>query len=81
MSSEKRKFTRIPLHFPITLTLDNGTVLEIPEFINISIGGCLLPKTSMIAQSATCHISILLGADPEGNERIEADGEIVRQGD
>lgn len=81
MSSEKRKFTRIPLHFPVTLTLDDGSVHEVEEFINISVGGSLLPKTPELSNSSTCKIVIKLGDDPDSDLKIEASGDIVRFGE
>lgn len=78
MPPEKRKFSRIPLQFPVTLTLDNGSVFEIEEFINISVGGCLIPSTKEIVQTAACSITIVLGDDPLTAPKIEARGEIVR---
>jgi len=73
----KRRFSRIPLHFPATLIVANTEVYDIHELTNLSIGGCLVPLDEDIIEGTCCTITIRL-AGGLGNTPVNVAGEVVR---
>ncbi len=59
MSSENRRFTRIPFHVNAELTV-NHVYYTVDKISNLGIGGCLLPITADLAPGGVCHLKIVL---------------------
>ncbi len=81
MASEKRKFTRIPLPFELTLILEDGSSHKVNHFDNVSVGGCLVSLQPEYADHTTCTVKIELGQDQEQEPTILAHGNIIRHND
>lgn len=78
MKKDKRRFTRVP--FKVAAKLEAGTVFEVNEIFNLSVGGCLLPVRAVLESGTACIVTIMLsGVSSEMNVRV--DGEIVRCGE
>ncbi len=76
MSSERRRFSRIPFRVKAEITVDDA-FYSAEDIENLSVGGCLLPITADIKPGTGCHVRILLtGTSSELIIRI--DGEISR---
>jgi len=76
MTSEKRRFTRIPFKVSVEITI-NEVLYTAGEVSNLSIGGCLLPITADLEPGTACHVKIMLsGTSSEMSVRIE--GEVKR---
>ena len=57
MSSENRRFTRIPFHVNAEITAHNVSY-AVDKISNLSIGGCLLPMTAGLAPGTVCRLKI-----------------------
>ncbi len=76
MSSERRRFSRIPFRVKAEITVDDA-FYSAEDIENLSVGGCLLPITADIKPGTGCHVRILLtGTSSELIIRI--DGEVSR---
>ncbi len=79
MENQKRRFTRVPFKVAAKLEAGGGR-FEVDEIFNLSVGGCLLPVTAILAPGTECCVTIMLsGVSSEMN--VQADGEIVRSCD
>jgi hypothetical protein len=78
MSSERRRFTRIPFEIGVNLKL-NDRVYTSDSIINLSVGGCVLPLTvENVQPGMSCRIIIPMGIDEEGL-KVNVEGEVIRQ--
>ena len=77
MDSNKRRFTRVNIHFPARFSLSNGSTYQISTFENLSIGGCLFQSPAAPAVGETCSIAIELDSTAMAT-MIEIEGVIVR---
>ena len=76
MSSEKRRFTRVPFMVKATLTVDEQRYTT-DRLDNLSVGGCLLPLEDEFRSGATCQLQIWMdGTGSDLNINVEA--EVVR---
>lgn len=79
MEPEKRKFSRIPLPFELTLIFEDGSHHKVNHFDNVSVGGCLISMQAEYAHHKTCSVKIELGQDQKQAPTILAHGNIIRQ--
>ena len=76
MSTEKRRFSRIPFKVKAEITVDN-VVYPASEIKNLSIGGGFFPIDADLVSGADCHVKIILnGASSELS--INVSGQILR---
>lgn len=75
MDQEKRKRTRVPVHFDVTVSLP-GEVIRI-ELINISLTGILCSSSPLFRKDAACRVVISLSDD----FKITVDSKILRIGE
>ncbi len=76
MSSERRRFSRIPFRVKAEMTADDA-FYSVDSIDSLSVGGCLLPIKADIKLGTGCNVRILLtGTSSELVIRI--DGEINR---
>ncbi len=76
MLENKRRFSRVSFNVPLTFKID-AVEYKIPQFYNLSVGGCLLPIAHEIPSGKPCGIIIGLGGEESGLE-VYVEGEIVR---
>ena len=78
MSSERRRFTRIPFDVGVHLNVDRQ-LYTADSIINLSVGGCVVPVTVHGVQPGMpCRITIPMGTDEDGI-RVKVEGEVIRQ--
>ncbi|MCL5807588.1 MAG: PilZ domain-containing protein, partial [Deltaproteobacteria bacterium] len=75
MDHEKRKRTRVPVHFDVSIKL-GGKIIEV-QIINISLTGILCTSNRLFQQNAACQAIISLRDDI----RITIDSKILRVGE
>jgi hypothetical protein len=75
MDQEKRKRTRVPVHFDVTVSLQ-GDVIQI-MIINISMTGVLCTTSPLFRKDAACKVTISLSDDLQ----IAIDSKILRVGE
>ena len=75
MDQEKRKRTRVPVHFDVSIKL--GKKLIEVQIINISLTGILCTSNRLFQQNAACQAIISLRDDI----RITIDSKILRVGE
>lgn len=75
MDQEKRKRTRVPVHFDVSIKL--GRKLIEVQIINISLTGILCTSNRLFQQNAACQAIISLRDDI----RITIDSKILRVGE
>ena len=76
MGNERRRFVRFPFRMNAEL-ITKDSKYEVSEFINLSIGGCLLPVGVDLESGSPCTLRILLGktgVDPV----VTVEGTVVR---
>jgi len=76
MSSEKRRFTRVPFKVKAALTVDEQRH-TIDRLDNLSVGGCLLPLKIEIRPGAACQLEIWMSGS-SSDLNIAVEGEVVR---
>lgn len=74
---EKRKYTRITVNIPTTLTILQLEAYHSGFLLNISMGGCLLSTSEKMPVGAECQLAITIGEGLEA-EIITLPGRIVR---
>jgi Tfp pilus assembly protein PilZ len=77
MVREKRRFTRITLNVPTTLSLYQVEAYHSGAIANISMGGCYFPFAEELPIGDQCNVTITLGEGLE-TEKISIPGQIVR---
>jgi len=75
MDQEKRKRTRVPVHFDVTVSLQ-GKAIRI-MIINISMTGILCTSSPLFRKDADCKVVISLSDDL----KIAVDSKILRVGE
>ena len=75
MVQEKRKRTRVPVHFEVSVKL--GRKLIEVQIINISLTGILCTSNRLFEQNAACQVIISLREDL----KIKIDSKILRVGE
>jgi len=76
MSSEKRRFSRVPFTVKVEVTVGKETYSS--DIIdNLSVGGCLLPLLADLKPQKTCFMKILLSETDDGPV-IKVEGKIIR---
>lgn len=81
MAPEKRKFSRIPLAFELTILLNDGASYTVDHVENVSIGGCLVSLQPEFAHQQECSVRIALGGEQDSGPIIDIRGQIVRHND
>lgn len=74
---EKRKYTRITVNVPATLTILQLEAYHTGFILNISMGGCLLSTPEKMLVGAECQLAITVGEGLE-TEIMTLPGRIVR---
>ena len=77
MDKEKRRFTRITLNVPTTLSLYQVEAYHAGAIANISLGGCYFPFGEELPVGHRCSLTITVGEGLE-TEKITIPGQIVR---
>ncbi len=77
MVKDKRRFTRITLNVPTTLSLYQVEAYHTGNIANISMGGCYFPFTEKLPIGDSCDVTITVGEGVE-TEKITIPGQIVR---
>ncbi len=77
VSKEKRKFTRITLSAPTTLSLHQIQAYHTGAIANISMSGCFFPFGEVLPQGEKCEVSITVGEAMEA-EKVTMTGLVVR---
>jgi hypothetical protein len=80
MDREKRRFTRITLNVPTTLSLYQVEAYHSGAIANISQGGCYFPFGEELPVGDQCNVTITVGEGLE-IEKITIPGQIVRSDD
>ena len=75
MDQEKRKRTRVPVHFDVSIKL-GGKIIEV-QIVNISLTGILCTSNRLFRQNAACQVMISLRDDIT----ITIDSKILRVGE
>ena len=75
MDQEKRKRTRVPVHFDVSIKL-GGKFIEV-QIVNISVTGILCTSNRLFQQNAACQVIISL----RGDIQITVDSKILRVGE
>lgn len=73
---EKRKFSRIALNIPATLTIGE-TIHSLQSINNLSVGGCSLDMALNVSPGTACRLWIPLDSTNPGLG-IDVKGEILR---
>jgi hypothetical protein len=79
MSTEKRRFTRVPFKVKATLTVD-AQHYTTDHLDNLSVGGCLLPLAHAFRSGVACQLQIRMGG-ASSDLTIKVEGEVVRTTD
>jgi c-di-GMP-binding flagellar brake protein YcgR len=74
---ERRKYTRISLHVPATLSFFQVEGYHTGALANISEGGCYIPFRGNIPTGEQCGVTIVIGEGLDARSYIIA-GTIVR---
>lgn len=77
MVREKRRFTRITLNVPTTLSLYQVEAYHSGAIANISMGGCYFPFAEELPIGDQCNVTITVGEGLE-TEQLSIPGQIVR---
>ncbi|MFW2365235.1 MAG: PilZ domain-containing protein [Desulforhopalus sp.] len=77
MVREKRRFTRITLNVPATLSLYQVEAYHSGAIANICMGGCYFPFGEELPVGDQCNVTITVGEGLE-TEQITIAGQIVR---
>lgn len=77
MVKDKRRFTRITLDVPTTLSLYQVEAYHTGKIANISMGGCYFPFAEQLPIGDSCDVTITVGEGIE-TEKITIPGKIVR---
>ena len=80
MSSEQRRFTRVPVKLRSMLYINGRPVLVADSLLNLSIGGCLMPTAVPYPSGTACQLEMALSGASEALT-IYVDGEIARVGE
>ena len=74
---EKRRYTRITVHIPASLSILQLEAFHTGFLRNISMGGCLLSTSEKMPVGAQCQLEITVGEGLE-TEILSVTGRIVR---